>query len=64
MGVLRSFSKKKPDSCDMKTLYGSIKMIEKVRDVFVLNRKDKKGKIFYFVRFGSDMNKVKMESEL
>lgn len=63
-GFITFFFKNFPDSCDFKTLYLRFKEIEKVRDVCLLDRRDKEWKRFGFIRFGGGINKFRVEQDL
>lgn len=56
---LKNFSK----SCELKTLFVRFKEIDRVRNVFILDRRDKEGKRFGFIRFGGNIDIGKVEQE-
>ncbi|KAL8472993.1 hypothetical protein ACS0TY_029998 [Phlomoides rotata] len=51
-------------NCKTKQLFEKFSEIDTVRDIFVPNRLDKKGKTFGFVRFGGNNNMAKIEWDL
>lgn len=63
-GCISFFLKKNPESCDLKTLFLRFKEVERVRDVFIYEKRDKEGKHFGFVPFGVNIDILKVEQML
>ncbi|KAL8507814.1 hypothetical protein ACS0TY_018372 [Phlomoides rotata] len=63
-GYVTFFFTNFPTECSTKALAEKFNKIEQVRDIFVLNRLDKNGKTFGFVRFGGNTNKDRLEWDL
>lgn len=53
-----------PETCSWENLRAKLQEIESVRDLFIPQRRDKKGKRFGFVRFGRDIDIRGVEDKL